>query len=88
MAQSQNPLEGTIASGLGKMAENVYDTLSKVGNLGKKTPTPGQSAPKPDTSWHDEMVREASDSFVKAKPATSHQAGQQRITKKYGKLHK
>ncbi len=85
---AQNPLEGTVASGLGKMAENIYDKVSKIGSLINKTPTPGYTTPKPDTSWHDEMVQQATASFSKPKPTTTHTSGQQRLSKKYGKGQK
>ena len=80
----QNPFKGTAASGLGETAAKVYNEASSLVN---KIPGFGIGESKPDTSWHAEMVREATASFAKPKPTTSHQAGHQRINAKYGKSH-
>ena len=84
-----NKLTGTAAQSIGDVAESVYDkvkgAVDTVSSAMDKFHLPGTSAPKPDTSWHDQMVKEANASFAKPKSTTTHQAGHQRTMKKYGK---
>jgi len=77
-----NPLTGTAAQPIGDLAEKVYNTATKYIN---KIPSFGLGESKPDTSWHDQMVKEANASFSKSKSTTSHTAGHTRVKTKYGK---
>lgn len=69
------------ASPIIDLVDKAYTTAE---NFLNKIPTPGYKARKPDTSWHDEMVKEANASFAaQAKNPTSHQKNQSRINSKY-----
>jgi hypothetical protein len=53
--------------------DKIVDVRNKIANFGK--------APlKPDTSWHDEMVRKATDTFTK--PSTMKVAGNSKTATK------
>ena len=43
--------------------------VTKVATWAEKVDPSKPAAQKPDTSWHDEMVRKATESFTKAQPA-------------------
>ena len=78
--------QNDIAKNLIDIAERPLSAVRSVLNtVNKYVPSFGIAESKPDTSWHDQMVREANASFAKAQATTSHQAGHQRIKAKYGK---
>ena len=66
------------------LRDKIYGGVIKAYDYLNNIYLPGTPSPKPDTSWHDKMVQEANASFVKAKPTTSHTAGQKRLSSKYG----
>lgn len=78
-----NRLTGTPAQSIGDVAEKAYNVAKKIGGMIANPGHVESSAPT-DTSWHDQMVREANAGFAKAAAQTTHDKGHARVKSKYG----